>query len=360
MGGKALIAHGYDTVRLPTSAMRPIGLAVADALGGRLIPWIDDKPDHGDADVVVAESIVEAMGDDAVAAAVGAATGLEYGFRRNDVRDPVMAVAVDTPDGWFQVDVISTPDELADFSTRYLSYGDLGVLLGQTARQMGFLLGSEGFRLPIRITNARRASLMLTTDFAQALEFMGWDPALHDAGFADQTELVEFLASGRYFDPEIFQSSRMSSDGRRRSKRRPARAGLVEEISRHRAVFAWPGERDPELQRDFAQRALDHFGLHDALAEAEASIRRASATPEGGFSGAVVSEATGIGGAELQHLVDEMQKTFPDQTAWKAWKVAANADEVRTLALESMPAYRAAMTIRDEWRRNMELEKKTC
>lgn len=277
MGGKALLRYGIETVRLPTDAMEPIGRMAAKAVDGRLVPWIAEKADHGDADIVVASSMVHQLGDEALCDAVSRATNFPSFYKRPDVRDPVMAIALNTPHGWFQVDLITAPDRLVDFSWRFLSWGDFGTLAGQVARQMGLLLGSEGLRLPVRVPNAPRSHVLLTHDFDAALEFLGFNPSLHAAGFESEAAMISYVASSRYFDPAIFQSERMSSDSRRRARRRPTRPRISATIAALSANYVWPATREPTEQAPFIEAALSRFAAHDSYRELGLSLQ-----PQGG------------------------------------------------------------------------------
>lgn len=172
MGGKAFAGQG-DPVRLPTDRMAPISSAICAAVGALPVRWLRNKRDHGDADLVIPQSIVDAMGDERLAAAAAAATGHDHLFKRPDVRDPILFVALKVPEGLFQVDLISSPDELADFAVRYLSWGDVGTMIGRAAREMGLTFGQNGLRVPIRIEGVGKESVLLTTDFAAALDLLG-------------------------------------------------------------------------------------------------------------------------------------------------------------------------------------------
>lgn len=342
MGGKALLRYGIETVRLPTAAMEPLGRAAAKAVDGRLVPWIAEKADHGDADIVVASSKVGQFGDEALCHAVGAATNYPSFHKRPDVRDPVMAIALDTPDGWFQVDIITAADRLVDFSWRFLSWGDFGTLAGQVARQMGLLLGSEGLRLPVRVPNAPRSHVLLTDNFDDALLFLGFDPLPHRSGFESEAAMISYVASSRYFDPAIFQSERMSSDSRRRARRRPTRPRISKAITELSANYVWPAKREPSEQAPFIEAALSRFAAHESYAELKAKLTQMTVRPATAFSGDVVSQISGVEPIHVMHLVNIIRHSFPNQEAFQIWKASATFTEVEERVLASLDAFNKA------------------
>ena len=97
------------------------------------------------------------------------------------------------------------------------SWKRAGNSLCRAAREMGLTFGQNGLRVRIRIEGVGKESVLLTTDFAEALDLLGWDAAVHDAGFDDDRQSADFLANGRFFDPKIYDPSRASSEARSRS-----------------------------------------------------------------------------------------------------------------------------------------------
>lgn len=340
MGGKAFHSQGIDTVRMPTAVLIRTAEPVLDALRTlssrispdspppRLVPWIRNKPDHGDADIVVPSSLVAAAGDALLVETVGSALQVETLGRRPNAQDPMLALAALLPEGWFQIDLITAPDEIHDFAVRFLSHGDTGTMIGLIARQAGFLFGAEGMRLPVRIPNAPRNALMLTTDFSSALEEIGFDPEPHAVGFDDEEAVATWIASSRYFDPAVFLPNRITSDGRQRSKRRPTRNRFVAAITAHPGRFVWPEPWDHDLQRRLTDAALRRFGRFDAHAEMVAHIQAAIDAERTSFGGEAVSRISGVTGRALPHLVNAIRKSFPSPEEFVAWKQSADEDAI--------------------------------
>jgi hypothetical protein len=355
MGGKAFAGLG-NPVRLPTDRMAPIASAICDAVGALPVRWLRNKQDHGDADLVMPQSIVTAMGDERLAATAAAATGHDHFFKRPDVRDPILFVALKVPEGLFQVDLISSPDELADFAVRYLCWGDVGTMIGRAAREMGLTFGQNGLRVPIRIEGVGKESVLLTTDFAEALDLLGWDAAVHNAGFDDDRQSADFLAGGRFFDPKIYDPSRASSEARRRGRVRSGRDSFNEDLVSRPARFDWPAEKGPNpLQDHYRNLAIERFGARSAIDEAEDRLRRASVRLPSVVTREAIVAATGCDPKDFGPIISIIQEDFPGEGEFPAWKTSCSIEDLTTRARAAVPVL-AARRLDEERRRAIHQE----
>lgn len=347
MGGKAFAAQG-DVVRITTARLEPIARDVVAATGARPVRWLRAKADHGDLDLVVPASLAAAIGDDALARRVADAVGVPHLSRRPDSRDPILFVGLRLPEGIFQADLICMPDALVDFAARHLSWGDLGLMLGRVAREMGLTLGQNGLRMPVRVTSAGRESVLLTSDFAVALEFLGWDPAWHDAGFDDDAEAADYVASGRLFDPMIFDPSRATGESRRKGRGRRGRDEYVSSLMSKPARYRWPETKgDASFQRPFLEAAMDRFGVREEIETMRARMLASLERRPSEFSTDAVLEASGFPEDDLRAVLSVLMESFPATGEYPAWKASCTLQELQDRS-------RAAG---DELRRRREAEK---
>jgi hypothetical protein len=337
MGGKAFSDLGAETIRVPTERMAPIARAIADALGAGMVRWPRDKADHGDIDLVVSAQLVGHIGDAELARRAGEAAGYPYISRRLDVRDPILFVGLQLPEGLVQVDLISSPDELLDFATRYLCWGDAGSMIGRLAREMGLTFGQNGLRCPVRVPGATKESLLLTTSFDEAVRFLGWDPAVHDAGFANDQEIAGFIASGTYFDPKVYEEQRTSSSARRRGKVRKGRSSFIDDVTARMGRFVWPEVKGPNpLQEAFTDKALEHFGKQ---AEYETIRQRMAASREIkqlAFTPEAVVAATGAPREDFSAIASVISESFPEPDEFRVWKETCSPDDLAQRATDAL------------------------
>jgi hypothetical protein len=335
MGGKAFSGIG-EPIRLRTDRMEPIAHAAAEATGGRVVSWQFDKPDHGDADVVVPASFTRRTPDPETAALVGVATGRDLVFRRPDVRDPILFLGLHMPEGLFQVDLITAPDHLLDFTARYLSWGDLGNFMGRIAREMGMSFGMNGLRLPVDRPGVGQETVLLTADFAEAVDWLGFDVARHDAGFANDVEMVDYVADGRHFDPAVYAPERSTSDARRRGRVRKGRSTVIDDLMSRPARYRWPEIKgDSDLQRAHVAAAIERFGAADAIAAAHERLSIQESRPKSLFSLDAVMDVLKVDEKQARRVASVIGDLFADESGFYSWKLACTPDDVRERTLEA-------------------------
>lgn len=337
MGGKAFADLG-EPIRLPTARIEPIARAICAAVGSRMVLWPTEKADHGDIDLVIEASTVARLGDCELAARVAEAAGFDHVYKRPDVRDPIMFVGLKLPEGLLQVDLVSAPDDLFDFATRYLSWGDTGTMIGRMAREMGMTFGQNGLRFPVRIEGVGKESVLLCADFAEAVRLLGWDPAVHDAGFANDTEIADFIASGAYFDPKVYDPARASSEARRRGKVRRGRDAFLADVTSRTGRFEWPETKGANpLQEHFADAALDHFGKRAEVEAAIDRLKESTKRPATVFSNEAVMEATGCKRSDVGPLMAVIMEDFPNSGDFPAWKASCTLEDLGERARAALP-----------------------
>jgi hypothetical protein len=348
MGGKAFAGHG-DTIRLPTARMEPMARAIADAVGARVVEWPRLKVDHGDIDLVIPQSTVAALGDEELARRAAAAVGVEHLYRRPDVRDPILFVGLRVPEGIYQVDLISAPDDLVDFAVRYLSWGDCGTMIGRMAREMGLAFGQNGLRVPLRVPDGGRENVLASADFDEALTWLGWNPALHRAGFEDERGVADFIGTCRYFDPKVYDPERASSEARRRGRARKGRDEFNAMLTSQPGRFEWPEVKGPNpLQDEFLARAVERFGLADAIAEAQARLEAVAVRPASNFTPALVREITGTDDFDIAFLTSIVMEDFTGGKEFPTWKATASEEDVRNRVAAAWAIYDERLTARQE------------
>ncbi|KAJ3512081.1 hypothetical protein NMY22_g15440 [Coprinellus aureogranulatus] len=105
---------------------------------------------------------------------------------------------------FYQVDIHVCKDKeewsRIDF---FHSYGDMGMMLGLIARNIGLRLGETGLKLPI----SGNPPLLLSSSFDEILPFLGLSRGPYDSGFKTKEEVFRWVASQRFFDPRFFRAS---------------------------------------------------------------------------------------------------------------------------------------------------------
>lgn len=130
-----------------------------------------------------------------------------------------------------QVDLIATPAALMDTSYNYFNYNDLGNLLGRVAHSMGLKLGHDGLSYSWREDTYNFRTEVICTDWDTILAVLGYDPARYAAGFPTLLSIFEFVASGRFFRPEIYQLENRNHAARVRDQKRKTYMAFLEWVA---------------------------------------------------------------------------------------------------------------------------------
>ena len=141
----------------------------------------------------------------------------------------------------FQFDLIKAKEESYKFHYNYLSYNDLGNLIGRVAAAFGFKFAHDGLyilawydhkgeeRSVVRVkeeakTNdhaEHRMEKLFISNFDEALEFLGFDSLRFAQGFDTVDVILDVVASSKYFCKDFFLFENRNHDQRKRDVKRP-------------------------------------------------------------------------------------------------------------------------------------------
>ncbi|MFM2092005.1 MAG: hypothetical protein RLZZ127_2494 [Planctomycetota bacterium] len=275
-----------------------------------LVPWVAEKPDHGDIDV-----ICEADGPTVrrFAGMVGADLA---GISQND---RVLSVPVPLP--WdrarvVQVDFICCTTEEAPATRFFYAGGDFGMLLGRVAAWQGLVFGMDGLRYRAERDVPWAADVLLTSDPAEVLAALGYPTVL--PWFDTYDTLWRFtlsspLAGAWMFMPEATTAENRSRD-RQRRKVGDFQAWLVEHFP-DRLIPPAP-RKTPAEARAWVRERYPAIGIDEVLRLQEARFTYAKLRTLLLGMGAV-EDVLGPGHPPelLGEVVREMQPLLPDKPA---------------------------------------------
>ena len=141
----------------------------------------------------------------------------------------------------FQFDLIKAKEDSFKFHYNYLSYNDLGNLIGRIAAAFGFKFAHDGLyilawyshkgeeRSVARVkeegkTNdcaEHKMEKLFISNFDEALEFLGFDSLRFSQGFNTIDDILDFVASSKYFCKDFFLFENRNHDQRKRDVKRP-------------------------------------------------------------------------------------------------------------------------------------------
>ncbi len=194
-----------------------------------LVPWVAEKQDHGDIDVIceaAPETVV------AFAAMVGADTAA---IIRNGA---VLSVPVPLP--WdaglatsriCQVDFICCAPEEATATRFFYAGGDFGMMLGRVAAWHGLVFGMDGLRYRAERDCPWQTDVHLTAQPAEVLAALGYAAVL--PWFDTYDRMWRFVLSSPLAGPWMFMPSVTNAENRSRDRQRRKIGDFQEWLSEH-------------------------------------------------------------------------------------------------------------------------------
>ena len=289
-----------------------------------LVPWVSEKPDHGDIDVIC-EAPPETV--TRFCALVGADVGA---ISRNDA---VMSVPVPLP--WeqgatiqhiVQVDFICCDSSDAAATRFFYAGGDFGMLLGRVAAWNGLVFGMDGLRYRADRDCPWAADVQLTAQPSEILDALGYPKAL--PWFDTYDRLWRFVLSSPLAGAWMFMPAATNHENRSRDKQRRKVGDFQDWLTTN-----FPDQLEPIAPRKTPTEAqawtrtrFPATGLNAALALQKGRFEYAKLRTRLLGLGAV-EDVIGPGHpVELQgELVHEMQNLLPS----KSEREEALADPVR-------------------------------
>jgi hypothetical protein len=172
----------------------------------------------------------------------------------------------------FQIDFIES-DNL-EMSSFYLSYGDLGAILGRITNSYGLKFGERGLWLnlmkhtldssiPLSQTDSL-GKIMLTQSPSEICKFFGLDYDKYLLGFSDTREIYEWIIETPYFNKRIFKT--LNYDHRKRLEKRTMYIGFLDYIGYSKDTIERTGDAHKgECLENLQNHAINYFNKQEDL-----------------------------------------------------------------------------------------------
>lgn len=312
MGGNAL---SVPSVRLTKSNYEPLAAGCVAQLRAlypgaqvKAIEAYRSKPDFGDLDILLD---AEGYNPKEAAQALGAVEMVRNGPVTSlglKVRQELDALEGNV----FQVDLIKMAPVDFHFATQYFAWNDTGNLLGRVAKAMFTSLRHDGLYFYHRDGDYKFREILLTRDFSEALAYLGYEPAVFEAGFDDLEAIFQYVASSPFFNPSIYLLENRNHVSRVRDRKRKTYTDFLKWCAERPGLNAF---EHPEDRSQYTARMAEFFPQFEQdYAQSLADLARQRAVKEK-FNGAWVSELTGLQGKELGHLMKAFRESFESKDA---------------------------------------------
>ena len=199
--------------------------------------------------------------------------------------------------GQAQIDLILVPPEEFDFQLKYLSYGDMGNLIGRIARHKHYKFGGKGFFFP-----QNDKDVLISHDWNESINFLGWTTEFPGG---TKKDMFDWIISSRFYNPAIYLFENRNYSGKHRDSKRQTYLDFLEYTKDHTgSPLVRPDKYEclnealnkfPKFCRAFAKNLSD-------LAEAREISEK--------FNGNIVAEVTGLSGKELGDFIQYFMHSY--------------------------------------------------
>lgn len=230
MGGN-VFKNEYDVVRLDANQYKNIGNIFCGEFGAvvslykdnyhpyTIIPSYRKKDSFGDMDVIFTG---EKLSNDLLDILV-----IQMGIIPEKIcRNGNVTSFLYNPLGYgdFQVDMIYMDHSNYESALDYYSYNDLGNLRGRIAHMLGLKLGHNGLSYIHRDENHVCFEINLSKNWSRIDSFLGFPGNATEKMIFDGPDtledIFEYIASSKYFNPDIFLLENRNHISRTRDKKR--------------------------------------------------------------------------------------------------------------------------------------------
>lgn len=196
----------------------------------------------------------------------------------------------------FQIDLILTPANKMHAARSYFAYNDLGNLLGRVAHAMGLKLGHDGLSYNWRVDTYQFKNVVLADTWADILPILGYDPEPYFKGFDTLEDIFRYVASGKFFSPDIYLLHNRNHTSRVRDAKRKTYMlflewceavcppSLVKRVDDKKEWLPYLFQMIPGFEQTYKEVQAEW--------DAEMEFRKR-------FNGDVVKQVTGLTGKEL-------------------------------------------------------------
>jgi hypothetical protein len=154
-----------------------------------------------------------------------------------------------------QVDFIMCEDDDFWCFYHYFAYNDLGNFIGVLARNVGLKYGQNGLTYDHYFKGMNVGRITVSKDYCEIFEFLGLDYTRFMRGFDNLSEIVEFVASSKYFSYDSFQLKNLNKINRERNLKRSSYMFMLDYIEEHHKTNKFT---PPEDKTDLI-KAADRF-----------------------------------------------------------------------------------------------------
>ena len=192
----------------------------------------------------------------------------------------------------------------------FMSFNDLGNIVGRMVRKLGLKYGEDGLSFVFRRQNGNyRRDILVSEDPEAIFSFLGLDPQPWRDGFFDLEAIFQWVTTSPYFSAAPYLDPGRTT--RKKAQTRPTMIAFVAWLEAHPVARSYEPE-DPEVVQARIAAAFPAARLLEALAEERRLEANADAL-RAKFNGELVRRwRPELVGKELGEFIRRFRERYPD------------------------------------------------
>ncbi len=203
----------------------------------------------------------------------------------------------------FQIDCIRKSVLNAEFAWRYYSWNDCGNLMGRIARRLGLKLTDQGLYYLHYDVKVHLKDQLLTTDFDEALDVLGFDHKRHALGFSSPEDIYAFIADSVHFQVDFYLLENLNNQNRTRDRKRQMYMGFLSWLEMN--GYKPSTTLQPEVQKPTLEQLFVRFPEFRNDYEQTQQFYETQKLIKEKFNGNIVMKITGLAGADLGKFIQK-------------------------------------------------------
>ncbi len=217
----------------------------------------------------------------------------------------------------FQVDFFNVPAIHLESTYNYLSFNDLGNLIGRICKKFNLKYGEQGLLYVYRREDGNyHKDLPITTDFRRICAFLGLKYEVWESGFDKLEDIFQWAIESPYFSVVPYLEAKSIE---KRAKNRPTIARFLDYLESHNITKTCHFEGD---KQSYLPHILSFFAESDLayqIAKEQAQEARASAL-QTKFNGQyLMTLLPALNGRALGAFIVDFKALFSNTEAFEAY-----------------------------------------
>jgi hypothetical protein len=238
----------------------------------------------------------------------------------------------------FQIDFILVPEVQFENALVYLSYSDLGGLIGNITHKIGLKYGMQGLWMNVHTKEfdptTTSTKLLLSHNVQDIFAFLGYDYQRYTQQFLDQDAFFQWITEGKYFRRFYFYDDQLNHAHRQRRSKRPIYVKFLEFLHRqvidndNESIRVCEQDEQSKLIVDVRQQALIDFHKQDEYKQGQDMCDRRREFHDK-YNGSYFIDA-----AESKQMIPVLMKNFQKRFAdtddeFHRWVSNTDTDTIR-------------------------------